>query len=115
MTLMASGPADNAAARRVAIPAQHIPAGVNVTAPATEWRGALTRNAMVTDAAVLTLAGALAQLAPSSGPIGNPGYAATLGAVWWVFLSFARAHEVRFLGDGPEEFRRVANGSLRLG
>jgi exopolysaccharide biosynthesis polyprenyl glycosylphosphotransferase len=32
-----------------------------------------------------------------------------------VFLSFGRAHEARFLGDGPEEFRRVANASLRLG
>jgi exopolysaccharide biosynthesis polyprenyl glycosylphosphotransferase len=127
MTLMAHGPANDDAAPLVAgaIPVQPVsdlaasdllvPVGAPFVAPKTEWRGGLTRKAMATDAAVLGLAGLLAQLAPSSGPIGNPGYAAVLGAVWWVFLSFARAHEVRFLGDGPEEFRRVANGSLRLG
>ena len=117
MTLMAHGPSDSSAAYvpTSLIPAQHIPAGPDFVAPKIVWCDTLTRKAMATDAAVLTAAGLLAQLAPSSGPVGNPGYAALLGAAWWIFLSFARAHEARFLGDGPEEFRRVANASLRLG
>src|SRR3954469_17009087 len=96
------------------IPAQHIPSA-SFVAPKTAWRSVFVHAAMAVDAGMLLLAGLLAQLAPSSGPIGNPGYAAVIGLAWWAFLSFCRAHEGRFIGDGPEEFRRVANASLRLG
>jgi exopolysaccharide biosynthesis polyprenyl glycosylphosphotransferase len=116
MTLMASGGRDGEAVLSTIglIPAQPLPAG-SFVAPKTAWRTKFVRATMAVDATVLVLAALLAQLAPSSGPIGNPGYAAVVGLTWWVFLSFCRAHEARFLGDGPEEFRRVANASLRLG
>jgi exopolysaccharide biosynthesis polyprenyl glycosylphosphotransferase len=96
------------------VPVQPLSPGSFVAAKIS-WRMALARNAMLADVGALLGAGLLAQIAPSSGPIGNPGYAACLGAAWWVLLSFGRAHEARFLSDGPEEFRRVANASLRLG
>jgi exopolysaccharide biosynthesis polyprenyl glycosylphosphotransferase len=116
MTLMAHGGSEGEATLSPLglIPAKYLPSH-SFVAPRTAWRATFTRASMLVDAAVLLLAGLLAQLAPSSGPIGNPGYAATLGLAWWGFLSFARAHEGRFIGDGPEEFRRVANASLRLG
>jgi exopolysaccharide biosynthesis polyprenyl glycosylphosphotransferase len=116
MTLMAQGGSESDAvlAATDLIPAQHLPSA-SFVAPKTAWRTAFVKAAMVVDATMLVLAGLLAQLAPSSGPIGNPGYAAVVGLSWWAFLSFGRAHEARFLGDGPEEFRRVANASLRLG
>jgi exopolysaccharide biosynthesis polyprenyl glycosylphosphotransferase len=117
MTLMAHGGADRdrLLPTSALVPAQPTGAAAGFIAPTTPWRTTLARNVMLADAGALALGGLLAQLAPSSGPIGNPGYAACLAAVWWVFLSFGRAHEARFLSDGPEEFRRVANASLRLG
>src|SRR4051812_33564142 len=116
MTLMANGGRDGDVVLSTIglVPAQPIPAG-SFVAPKTAWRTTFVRAAMAVDAGMLLLAGLLAQLAPSSGPIGNPGYAAVIGLAWWAFLSFCRAHEGRFIGDGPEEFRRVANASLRLG
>src|SRR5438445_537296 len=116
MTLMADGASDrvDALPTLALIPSQPLPPAPFV-APRTSWRTTFTRAAMAVDAIVLLVSGLLAQLAPSSGPIGNPGYAAVVGITWWVFLSVGRAHEERFLGQGPEEFRRVANASLRVG
>src|SRR3954447_14276397 len=116
MTLMANGGRDGDVVLSTIglVPAQPMPAG-SFVAPKTAWRSVFVHAAMAVDAGMLLLAGLLAQLAPSSGPIGNPGYAAVVAIAWWLFLSFCRAHEARFLGDGPEEFRRVANASLRLG
>src|SRR4051794_34700839 len=104
MTLMAHGPESGATAPRVLVPSQHAPERAGFVAPETTWRASLTRAAIGVDLALLCLAGLAAQLAPSSGPIGNPGYALAVGLAWWAFLSFSRAHEPRFLGDGPEEF-----------
>ena len=33
---------------------------------------------------------------------------------WMLVLSMSRCYETRFLGSGPEEFRRVANASIRV-
>jgi exopolysaccharide biosynthesis polyprenyl glycosylphosphotransferase len=116
MTLMAHGPSDGDVTLPLGlIPSQHLPERAGFVAPESTWRATFTRAAVVVDLTVLAVAGLLAQLAPSSGPIGNHGYAVLIGLAWWAFLSFSRAHEGRFLGDGPEEFRRVANASLRLG
>jgi exopolysaccharide biosynthesis polyprenyl glycosylphosphotransferase len=40
--------------------------------------------------------------------------AASIALLWWLVLAFSRCYELRFLGSGTEEFRRVANGSARL-
>src|SRR3954454_18078119 len=108
MKLMAHGGSESEAvlSRVGLIPAQHVPSA-SFVAPKTAWRSVFVHAAMAVDAGMLLLAGLLAQLAPSSGPIGNPGYAAVVAIAWCLFLSFCRAHEARFLGDGPEEFRRV--------
>jgi exopolysaccharide biosynthesis polyprenyl glycosylphosphotransferase len=116
LTLMANGPlGGRSALGSGTTPDQPALEPASFQAPTSAWRTAFVRATIVTDVAVLVLAGVLAQLAPASGPIGNMGYATVLGIAWWGFLSFGRAHESRFLGDGPEEFRRVANASLRLG
>jgi exopolysaccharide biosynthesis polyprenyl glycosylphosphotransferase len=115
MTLMADRPDSGVTLSGVAIPTQPVPERAGFVAPETTWRSSFTRAAIGVDLTVLGLAGLAAQFAPSSGPIGNRGYAVVIALAWWAFLSFSRAHEARFLGDGPEEFRRVANASVRLG
>ena len=117
MTLMAHGGSDRGVSLPGSglIPLQPIVDRGGFVAPKAVWRARLVRTTISVDVLVLVLTALAAQLAPSSGPIGNPGYAAVIGVVWWAFLSFGRAHEQRFLGEGTEEFRRVANASLRLG
>src|SRR5688572_23583739 len=38
--------------------------------------------------------------------------AGALVAVWMLVLGMSRCYEARFLGSGPEEFRRVGNASV---
>ena len=40
--------------------------------------------------------------------------AALVGLVWWAALALTRSYESRFLGEGPEEFKRVAQASVRI-
>jgi exopolysaccharide biosynthesis polyprenyl glycosylphosphotransferase len=37
-----------------------------------------------------------------------------IGTLWIVSLGLGRCYEMRFLAEGPEEYRRVGNASLRL-
>ena len=65
-----------------------------------------------------TVLGTLALHAPAGGPglHGLPAFVVTLviGLVWWAALALTRTYETRFLGDGPEEGKRVAQASVRL-
>lgn len=40
--------------------------------------------------------------------------ALTIGLLWWAALALTRTYEARFLGEGPEEVRRVVQASVRL-
>ncbi len=40
--------------------------------------------------------------------------AAVLVVLWMTVLALSRCYEMRFVGSGPEEFRRVGNASIRL-
>ena len=65
-----------------------------------------------------TVLGTLALHAPAGAP-GLHGLPAlvvtvTIGLVWWAALALARTYEARFLGEGPEEGKRVAQASVRL-
>lgn len=40
--------------------------------------------------------------------------ALVIAAFWWAALALTRSYEARFLGEGPEESRRVVQASLRL-
>ncbi|MCW2616799.1 MAG: polyprenyl glycosylphosphotransferase [Frankiales bacterium] len=42
------------------------------------------------------------------------GVAAALVVLWMAVLALSRCYEMRFVGSGPEEFRRVGNASVRL-
>ena len=37
-----------------------------------------------------------------------------LGGSWWAALALSRSYEARFLGEGPEEFKRVAQAAVRV-
>ena len=40
--------------------------------------------------------------------------AGLFAVAWWAVLAVSRCYEPRFLGSGPEEFRRVGNASVRF-
>jgi exopolysaccharide biosynthesis polyprenyl glycosylphosphotransferase len=43
-----------------------------------------------------------------------PSVAVLLAVTWWLVLWLSRCYEVRFVGNGTEEYKRVANASIRL-
>ena len=84
------------------------------------WQRRYVRRLAVGDAAVVAASTGLAVLLrsnPASGPSGGLSYAALAALVtlaWLVSLAAGRAYELRFLGTGSEEYKRVANASLHL-
>ena len=90
-------------------------------APQVRWLPRYARLLVLIDALALLLAAGAAVLAEALHP-DRPAQrlpqlliAGVVVGLWWAALALGRVYESRFLGEGAEEFRRVANASLRLG
>ena len=90
----------------------------------TPWQDALQRRIAVVDALVILWAVIGAQII-RFGVGGTPGLAGALDAsywtftvaltvVWWLFLGFFRSRDLRVLGAGSDEYKRVVTSSLYL-
>jgi exopolysaccharide biosynthesis polyprenyl glycosylphosphotransferase len=88
----------------------------------TGWLRAYARRLVVLDGLVLLLAGlvgvaarfVLATPVPHLGGMSYLVGSLSLVPVWLAVLSLSRCYEPRFLGNGSEEFKRVAHASLRV-
>jgi exopolysaccharide biosynthesis polyprenyl glycosylphosphotransferase len=87
------------------------------------WLRRYAQALLLVDATALALTGAVALLArfgaddAGTAGLGGISYiaiAAALAVLWLGVLGMSRCYETRFLGTGPEEYRRVANASFRL-
>jgi exopolysaccharide biosynthesis polyprenyl glycosylphosphotransferase len=87
--------------------------------PAT-WQRRYTRLLVVADLAALAVAALCAYVLRFGGAgveVGGISYAlvaAGFVAGWMTVLGLSRCYEERFVGTGPEEFRRVGNASIRV-
>jgi len=85
-----------------------------------DWRPAYSRKLVQLDLAALLVAAAGAlglNMLFGDAKVGGLSYTLVALAVvlaWWAALGLGRCYEARFLHQGTEEFRRVANTSLRL-
>src|SRR4051812_45473054 len=88
--------------------------------PALAWRRRLLRKLVVLDLLAAVVAGFAAIIARYDGnaiSLSGIDYrvlALIVAPIWVVVLGLSGAYESRILGAGSEEFRRVANASLRL-
>jgi exopolysaccharide biosynthesis polyprenyl glycosylphosphotransferase len=41
-------------------------------------------------------------------------FTAVLPVLWWTFMALARSYDARFIGTGPDEFRKVINAGVSL-
>ena len=73
------------------------------------WLQRYVRVVLLLDAVLLLAAGAVVA-ARSGAALGS----LAVVVLWWGALGLTRCHEPRFLGSGTEEFRRVADASVRL-
>lgn len=84
------------------------------------WLARYQRGLVVLDGALLVVAiGTALTLRSSIGhsPLNALWYsiaALLLGGSWWAALGLSRSYEARFLGEGPEEFKRVAQAAVRV-
>lgn len=94
----------------------------SVTSPRRRWLHLYSRVLVSVDAAALGLAGVIALPlrfgeSPAEARISGISYSAIAFALilgWLAVLGASRCYEPRFLGIGPEEYRRVGNASLRV-
>lgn len=88
------------------------------------WRETHARLLVLVDSSVLILTVALAQLfrfgpngAPASlvqgVPVGYPVVGVALAAGWWLSLYVHQARDVRVIGHGAEEYRRIVVATFR--
>jgi exopolysaccharide biosynthesis polyprenyl glycosylphosphotransferase len=89
--------------------------------PRETWLDRYSRRLVALDGVALLTAGLLALAARFGLARGNSlnglsyvAIAAVLALAWLAVLALSRCYESRFLGAGPEEFRRVGNASLRV-
>jgi exopolysaccharide biosynthesis polyprenyl glycosylphosphotransferase len=90
--------------------------------PRSTWLAAYRRSLVALDAAILLIAGVLGVLVRFGvGAFGQEvrGVSYLAGSVllvpaWLAVLSLSRCYEERFLGNGTEEYRRVADASFRV-
>jgi exopolysaccharide biosynthesis polyprenyl glycosylphosphotransferase len=87
----------------------------------SNWRRTYVRGLVVGDAAAVTLANLFAVFARFGGDarsgIHGLGYsiiALGIAGFWLINLFAGRAYELRFLGSGSEEYKRVGGASVRL-
>lgn len=86
------------------------------------WLHLYARSLVSVDAAALTLAGVIAlpvrfgddQDAAKLSGVSYSIIAFALILAWLAVLAVSRCYEPRFLGIGPDEYRRVANASMRV-
>jgi exopolysaccharide biosynthesis polyprenyl glycosylphosphotransferase len=85
--------------------------------PAT-WTRPYLRGVALTDAVCALLAGLLAVEVRFMGqgylPVSYIAFTVALPALWAGFVAIAGGYEARFIGVGPDEFRRVMNAALTL-
>jgi exopolysaccharide biosynthesis polyprenyl glycosylphosphotransferase len=87
---------------------------------AHKWQRDYARSLVFVDAAMLAFAGLVAVTVrfgsgvASVGTLSYYGVTALLVVLWCAALGLSRCYEVRFLGQGTEEYKRVANASMRL-
>lgn len=90
------------------------------SAASAVWLRSYVRVLFLVDIAALLLAATLALLlrfGADPGELVGVSYSAVavgLAVLWLVVLALSRCYESRFVGGGPEEFRRVGNASVRL-
>ncbi len=82
------------------------------------WRRRYVRRAFAIDGACALVAG-LAALAfrfhnPGSVPPPHVILTVSLPLLWWVSVALARGYDVRFIGLGSDEFRRILNAAMSL-
>lgn len=82
------------------------------------WRGRYVRTAFAIDGACALVAGLAALVLRSQGPrfvpVPHVIIAVSLPLLWWVSVALARGYDVRFIGLGSDEFRRVLNAAASL-
>jgi exopolysaccharide biosynthesis polyprenyl glycosylphosphotransferase len=84
----------------------------NAVSPLLSYR----RRAIAADALAALVAGLSALGLRFGAPVDllHLGYALTLPVAWVLAVAAQRGYETRFLGTGPEEYRRMANAGLLL-
>ncbi len=107
---------------------RHGPAGATAAAPvvgvlrARAWRSRWTGGLVVGDLILVSVALVVAVVVrfgvdPGAAFVGRIPYAmiaAAIAAGWSLSLAVAGAYETRYLGTGPDEYKRVAVGTLQL-
>lgn len=88
------------------------------------WQRPYQRRLLITDLVMVAVAVAVAQLlrfgavdagAPIAGSmLSYTSISVALGAVWFAFLGIYRTRDLRILGAGADEYRRLVDATLRL-
>jgi hypothetical protein len=97
----------------------HPTAAHRTTAPGpAAWTVSYLRQTGLVDCACAMAAGALAAQVRFDGlvrlPLGYLGFMGALPALWWVAMLLAGGYDIRFIGLGSEEFRRVIKAAVSL-
>jgi exopolysaccharide biosynthesis polyprenyl glycosylphosphotransferase len=103
---------------------RHVPwtLETEVATPHADWLRSYARTLIVVDTVILLTAGLIGMTLRFGGSLegaqvrGVPYLLANLllTPVWIAVLTLSRCYEPRFLGNGSEEFKRVANASFRV-
>jgi exopolysaccharide biosynthesis polyprenyl glycosylphosphotransferase len=82
------------------------------------WRRRYVHRAFAVDGACALAAGLAAFVVrfqdPASVAVPHVTLTVSLPLLWWVSVALARGYDVRFIGLGSEEFRRVLNAAVSL-
>jgi exopolysaccharide biosynthesis polyprenyl glycosylphosphotransferase len=81
------------------------------------WRRRYVHRAFAVDGACALAAGLAALVIRFHNPASAPVHViltVSLPLLWWVSVALARGYDVRFIGLGSEEFRRVLNAAVSL-
>jgi exopolysaccharide biosynthesis polyprenyl glycosylphosphotransferase len=82
------------------------------------WRRRYVHRAFAADGACALAAGLAALVirfnGSASAPVTHVILTVSLPLLWWVSVALARGYDVRFIGLGSEEFRRVLNAAVSL-
>jgi exopolysaccharide biosynthesis polyprenyl glycosylphosphotransferase len=110
-------PGDSEQRGQDAVPAQPV---ALPAAAAADWLRRYARGLVFLDASLLAVAALVAlqvRFGSAQTELRGVPYAVVASGLillWMVVLGFSRSYESRFLGNGTEEFKRVANSSIRL-
>jgi exopolysaccharide biosynthesis polyprenyl glycosylphosphotransferase len=95
------------------------PAGRNAAIPGTKaWTSAYRRRAALADWTCALAAGALAARVRFGGqgdlPLTYLGFTCGLPVAWWTSVLLAGGYDIRFIGLGSDEFRRILGAAVNL-